>query len=261
MHSFFVGFKTGIDPIDEQIPEGIPPGYVVLIEGFLGVGKTFFATTIAATAAKAGASILFFAIDSMADEVLEDVKRRGAPVSNITIVDGFAAPNERYSKLKPPVKHRLENPDAYALLNKLAEFTNDFRNGVVIIDSLNEILMRSPGSALDIFRAFKIFAKYTNSIVVATAHTDVEEVYGILTTAEHLADMIIQIEVDPNLEEMGLYVRRMRIARARRMKVVHDWIHFEVSNGRVVEIDVKTMLKMLNKQLREMGIEIRRPPS
>jgi KaiC/GvpD/RAD55 family RecA-like ATPase len=127
----------------------------------------------------------------------------------------------------------------------------------MVVDSLNEVVMRSPGSALDLFRVFKIFTRSTDSVVVATAHTDVEEVYGVLATAEHLADVIIQIEVDPNLEEMGLYVGRMRIARARRLKVAHDWIHFEIVNGRVVEIDVKNMLKMLNKQLRELGIEVK----
>ena len=252
-----MGFRTGIEPIDEQIPEGIPPGYVVLIEGYLGVGKTFFASTIAATAAMAGAPVLFFAIDALADEVLEDLKRRGAPTDSITVVDGFAAPSERYAKLKPPSRHRLETPDAYALMNKLAEFAPEFRGGVVVVDSLNEVLMRSPGSALDLFRAFKIFAKYTESVAVATAHTDVEEVYGIITAASHLADVIIQVEVDPNLEEMGLYVRRMRVARAKRLRISHDWVHFEVADGRVVEIDVKTMLKMLSRQLKEMGIEVR----
>lgn len=245
-----------MDPLDELMPGGIPPGYLVLVEGFLGVGKSFIATSIAASAAKSGAPILFFSIDAMADEVLEDVKRRGAPADGVIVVDGFAAPNERFSKLKPPAKHRLETPDAFALLNKLAEFSADFRGGVVVVDSLNEVLMRSPGSALELFRAFKIFAKYTSSIVVATAHTDVEEVYGVLAAAEHLADVIVQIEVDPNLEEMGLYVRRMRVARARRMRVPHDWIHFEIADGRVVEIDVKTMLKMLNRQLKDMGLEI-----
>ncbi|MCC6066569.1 MAG: RAD55 family ATPase [Pyrobaculum sp.] len=251
-----MGFKTGIQPIDEQIPDGIPAGYVVLIEGFLGVGKTFFASTMAATAANAGAPVLF-SIEAMADEVVEEMRRRGASAERLVVVDGFAAPNERYSKLKPPTRHRLETPDAFALMNKLVEFAYEFRGGVVVVDSLNEVVMRSPGSALDLFRAFKIFARSTDSVVVATAHTDVEEVYGVMATAEHLADVILQIEVDPNLEEMGLYVRRMRIARARRLKVAHDWIHFEIVNGRVVEIDVRTMLKMLSKQLRELGIEMR----
>jgi len=254
--SSYMGFKTGIQPIDEQIPDGIPAGYVVLIEGFLGVGKTFFASTMAATAANAGAPVLF-SIEAMADEVVEEMRRRGASAERLVVVDGFAAPNERYSKLKPPTRHRLETPDAFALMNKLVEFAYEFRGGVVVVDSLNEVVMRSPGSALDLFRAFKIFARSTDSVVVATAHTDVEEVYGVMATAEHLADVILQIEVDPNLEEMGLYVRRMRIARARRLKVAHDWIHFEIVNGRVVEIDVRTMLKMLSKQLRELGIEMR----
>jgi RecA-superfamily ATPases implicated in signal transduction len=252
-----MGFRTGIQPIDEQIPEGLPPGYVVLIEGFLGVGKSFFASTIAATAAKAGAPVLFFAIDSMADEVLEELERRGAPLDRVTVVDGFAAPNERYLKLKPSAKYKMETPDAYALMNKLVEFVDSFRGGVVVVDSLNEVVMRSPGSVLELFRAFKIFARSTDSLVVATAHTDVEEVYGVLATAEHLTDVILQIEVDPNLEDMGLYVRRLRIARARRLKTVHDWIHFEIAEGRVVEIDVKAMLKMLNKQLKELGIEVK----
>ncbi|MEM1599083.1 MAG: RAD55 family ATPase [Pyrobaculum sp.] len=253
-----MGFKSGVAPLDEAVPEGIPAGYLVLIEGQLGVGKTFFAATMAAAAASAGRPVLFFAIDSMGDEVLEDLKKRGAPADKVTVVDGYAAPNEKFSKLKPPAKHKLETPDAYSLMNKLLEFVNEFRGGVVVVDSLNEVLIRSPGSALDLFRAFKIFARHTESVVVATAHTDVEEIYGVLAAAEHLADVIIQVEVDPQLEEMGLYVRRMRIARAKRLRVPHDWIHFETSDNRVVEIDVKTMLKMLTKQLQEMGIEIKR---
>ncbi len=167
--SSYMGFKTGIQPIDEQIPDGLPAGYVVLIEGFLGVGKTFFASTMAATAANAGAPVLFFAIDAMADEVVEEMQRRGASAERLVVVDGFAAPSERYSKLKPPTRHRLETPDAFALMNKLVEFANEFRGGVVVVDSLNEVVMRSPGSALDLFRAFKIFARSTDSMVVATA--------------------------------------------------------------------------------------------
>ena len=174
------------------------------------MGKAFFASAMAATAAKAGAPVLFFAIDALADEVVEDMRRRGAPLDKLVVVDGFAAPNERYSRPKPSMKHQLETPDAFALMNKLVEFVGEFKGGVVVVDSLNEVVMRSPGSALDLFRAFKIFARSTASIVVATAHTDVEEVYGVLATAEHLADVVIQIEVDPNLEEMGLVSSPLR---------------------------------------------------
>lgn len=72
-----MGFKTGVGPLDEQMPNGLPPGYVVLIEGFLGTGKSFIATTIASTAAKNGAPVLFFSIDALSDEVFEDLTKRG----------------------------------------------------------------------------------------------------------------------------------------------------------------------------------------
>ncbi len=121
----------------------MPPGYVILLEGFLGVGKTFFASTMAATAAKAGAPVLFFVIDALADEVVEEMRRRGAPLDKL-VVDGFAAPNERYSRLKPSMKHRLETPDAFALMNKLVEFIGEFKGGVVVVDSLNGSVNEEP---------------------------------------------------------------------------------------------------------------------
>ncbi|MFN7105348.1 MAG: RAD55 family ATPase [Pyrobaculum sp.] len=248
-----MGFRSGVEPLDSYLPEGLPEGFVVLIEGPLGVGKTFFVYNMAASAARAGAPVLIFSIDAIIDDAVGELERRGAPLEKVVVVDGFAAPGERYVKLKPTVRHRLDTPDAHMLVEKLAEFSDDFRKGVVIVDSLNEVVMRSPGSALEVFRAFKIFAKYTSSVVMTTVHTDVEEIRSVVTAVKHLADMVIELGVDPNLEEVGLYMRRMRIVRARKMRVPHDWIHYEITEGKVVEIDVKAMLKIINRQLAELG--------
>ncbi|MFN3804422.1 MAG: RAD55 family ATPase [Pyrobaculum sp.] len=234
-----MGLRSGIDPLDAYLPEGLPEGFVVLIEGPLGVGKTLY--NMAASAARQGAPVLFFPIDAFTDEVLEELERRGAPLGRVVAIDGFIAPSERYVKLKPAVRHKLDAPDAHTLMNKLVEFSDDFKKGVVIVDSLNEVIMRSPGSALEVFRAFKIFAKYTNSIIVATIHTDMEELRNVVAVIRHLVDIVIELEVDPNLEKMGLYMRRMRVVRARRMRVPHDWIHYETTDGRVVEVDIKTI--------------------
>lgn len=244
---------TGIRPIDEQIPGGIPQGYLVLIEGPLGVGKTFMAYSFAVSAMREGAPVAVIAVDALPEEVQEELETRGLATASLVIIDGFYAPTEKLSKMKGAGRAKLDVLDAKAVLDKLADLAQELRGGVVIIDSLNEILLRS-SSVFELLRGLKIFARYANAVVVGVVHTDVEDVRNALSLSEHLADFIIQADVDPELEQMGLYVRRIRIARAKRLKVSHDWIHIDIWGGEVVEVDVRALIHALNRQLKELGI-------
>jgi KaiC/GvpD/RAD55 family RecA-like ATPase len=252
------GFKTGVIPLDGQLPHGVPAGYIMLIEGPLGTGKSFFAITIAATAARQGAPVLFFSFDALPDEVADELRQHGAALERVTVVDGFVAPDEHYSRLKPPIRHRLEAVDARLFIRKLAEFAGEFRRGVVVVDSLNEMLLRSPASASDVIRALKIFTRYTDSVAVVTVHTDMEEIRAVMSAVRHMLDMVIELGTDQEFEKMGVYVRWMRVARARKLRVSHDRVYFEIVNGSVVEIDIKALIKALNKQLAEGLAVLRR---
>lgn len=247
--------RTGVEPIDQQLPpSGVPPGYLVLLEGPLGVGKTFFAYCFVKSALDAGAPAAVLAIDALPDDVLDALRSRGVNPSEVLIVDGFYAPTERINKMKLWNKSRLDVLDTRAFLDKLAELAEYVKNGLVVIDSLNEVILRS-SNVFELFRGLKIFAKYTNNIVVGIVHTDVEDVANTLALAEHLADLIIEAEVDPNLEQMGLFMRRLRIARARGLRVSHDWVHIDIVDKKVVEVDVKALLRDLNRRMAEMGIK------
>ena len=68
--------KTGIKGLDDLIEGGIPKGYLVLVSGQAGSGKTSFGLQFACSNAKAGNNALFVSLE----EEIENVKNEAAGI-------------------------------------------------------------------------------------------------------------------------------------------------------------------------------------
>lgn len=238
-----MGIRTGVTVLDAVMPYGLPERSVMLISGPLGSGKSVLGSAIVAGGLRSGFRGVIVAIDDLAESYVDILRRSGVDVDEevrtgkLVLVDGFYAPVDVVARFKANssyVHYRLSGVDGYSLIRDVAELAPLLRRSVVLVDSLNETLVRSPNMVFDIFRALKVVAYSSESIILATVHSDVEEAANTATLAEHVVDGTIQIDMDPQLEERGIRIRRLRIYRMKGLPTPSRWMHFEVVDGQVV---------------------------
>ena len=206
---------TGLDELDKCL-DPLPFGLLVVVAGPISMGKT----TLALNVAKNVGTVVWVAFDEPPEDVYDRLVSKG--IKNPVIFDGFT-PMEM---LRRGRWIRVESYDVYGIINEVARAATP--HSVIVIDSINEIVMKASTSVVEFFKAIKLVAKRSDSLALLIVHTDVEEVASSVMTAMHITDLVIEMDIDSDAEKNGTPMRRARISHYKRRKSPTPWIYYEI---------------------------------
>ncbi|MFP3302441.1 MAG: ATPase domain-containing protein [Caldivirga sp.] len=124
-----------IDPLNQLIPGGIPFGYLILVRGDLGMGKTFMVKQIA-RGILSRYPVLYVTFDDDPVSIKSELSDYEA---RLFIVDGFNL-GEPAGKSIPSVVGNVTELDSRQLLNIIQTNLPQVKARGIVIDSINDLL-------------------------------------------------------------------------------------------------------------------------
>ena len=232
--------SLGIPIIDDLLPQGIPVGSVIGVMGIPGTGKTILISISIKQVLKRNEPVIYIALDDDPHTVISELESVG--INTIKAIDNrLLMIIDCYSSLG--VSARLQYPDFIRkavvssadpakppdILDKLLTIFRDFNisNGLLVIDSLNEIMAKSdPSRVLDFVKGFKLIARKYDMLGIVAIHTKIPGFEQLEEMLKFTLDGIIELGIDESFAQMGIPLRRLRITRIKNAPHSLTWIPY-----------------------------------
>lgn len=237
--------------LSELLPTGLPYGYLILIKGDIGMGKTLLVKLIARSAALSNNKLLYVAFDDDPTAIINDL----GISDKLLVIDGFTL-SDKYRSKNPNIIDFITELEPSQLISKVSNAVQGRNVRVLIIDSLNDFVINvEPRALLMSLKQLKALSRMYNTLTLIVAHVTTEDVGNLLDNIEYIFDGVIEMEFDENMANLGIPIRRMRVKRMKGLAHSINWYYFTTSKGNIVPVDVNEVKNMLKDVLESMGVQ------
>lgn len=215
--------STGIDGLDDILDGGLARGFLYLIEGSPGAGKTTLALQFLIEGARHGEKGLYLSLAESEAELRIVVDSHGFDLQNVTICkisppEIAAQTSQHYTVFQPA---EVELADVLEMMLAKVREVNPSR---VVIDSMSELRMLARDS-LRYRRQVLSLKEFFEGLDCATLILDERYGEGHETQVQTIAHGVISLEVLPR--EYGITRRRLAVQKIRATSFregYHDYI-------------------------------------
>jgi len=258
--------SLGIPLLDDILPRGIPTGSHVLLKGPLGCGKSYIVIELAKSWIMRGSSVVYVSIDDEPEYIMDILKSIMDPSTvdsalrngNLVFIDLFTPGMDLLHQTK-----RLDigiirprggdgDYDVKSIIEALSGSVS--KSSLIVIDSLNELILRAePRSLLDFIKSVRLVSRLHGALALSVVHTG-NDVDAVIDAVEFSMSGILEVDIDPTLQQVGLVVRRVRVRRMRGVPHSLNYVHFDITDKGLVLVDIDNLIKSLNETLRRIGV-------
>jgi len=261
--------RIGIDPLDFALPEGVPRSSTIVIAGDAGTGKSVLLTHISKNFMDRGEKVVYLTLDDSPQAILEMYSSFGWDVEKylnnnlLLIIDAFTFRLRGFKiTLKSRGVVREVKPDDLSkllyVINEVINYNNMRNSGLLIIDSLNELMFRFDlTQVLDFVRSVRaVISKGKGVVSLITLHTSTDSLRELAAHLEYLVDGLIVTRIEPGLQELGIPVKQLMVRKMRGVPTNPLWIPYVIVSDGVRGVDPNKLASLVRSKLQQAIIRV-----
>jgi KaiC/GvpD/RAD55 family RecA-like ATPase len=254
--------KLGVEPLDFGAPSGFPRKSLILISGDAGTGKSVIVNQITNNLLMKGEPAVYVTLDDDPTAVIDAFRSFGWSVDEfiekglLKFIDGFSF---RLGSLKKQIKGVVREivPDdtkkMIYVINEVIEESKMVNKGILILDSINELMFQlDVSSVIDFVKTLRAAVpKARGVITIITLHTTAEALNQLKNHLEYLVDGVIDTRLDPNLQELGIPLKQLNVKKLRGAPTNPLWIPYVIVDDGIRPVDQHKLSSLIKAKLRE----------
>ncbi|MFW9977305.1 MAG: RAD55 family ATPase [Candidatus Thorarchaeota archaeon] len=251
-------YKTGIDIIDTEVPEGFPKNAFGVIRGPGGGGKSVLLNQMARYAMNSGKKAIYVCFEDTPLSVLQNLCYLGSDHKKILssgmihLIDCFSSQIlrktskfEHTTLVRDPTEPDQISDAIHSLImeNGKSEF------GGIFVDSITELFLQShPFKAVNAVKAWRAtFCKDLYIPCWATYHTGLQQFAAYDDMITYSSDIIVDTRHEPVFEGAGVLIKQFRVTKVKGAPHNPMWVTFEVDQQGIRKLTLDELRAIARK--------------
>lgn len=248
-------YRTGIDLLDELLPEGMPATSFITLSGEGGTGKSVILQQLAINFLRKCLHVIYLTSDDSPFSIEDNMSRFGwrprtyRARGKLIYIDCFSWRIHPKPKGEPGIII-VDSPtlsNITSVLNLIVSKVPPMRS-VLIIDSLTDVISTAdPSTALDTIKTWRAnLTKARGILTFASFHFGIKAFDEVEQVIDYIVDGVIDLRYDPYLMQQGVLVRQIRIRKLKGARHTTAWIYYNIySKEGVKKMDKSEVARLL----------------
>lgn len=232
-------YYTGIQPLDDELPEGFPRNAFGVIRGPGGGGKSVILNEMVKSMMHSGRPVIYVCFEDTPLSVLQSLCSLGWDHTSmfeegmIELIDCFSS-----QILGKSTKHEHtitvrdpgESDQITDALRTLIDQLGPEDLGGIYVDSITEFFIQShPFKAINTMKAWRAtFCKELQIPLWAIYHTGLQQFAAYDDTITYSSDAILDTRHEPAFQRAGVLIKQFRVTKVRGAPHNSAWVTFGV---------------------------------
>ncbi|MFW9955437.1 MAG: RAD55 family ATPase [Candidatus Thorarchaeota archaeon] len=250
-------YKTGIAPLDNEVPNGFPRNALGVIRGPGGGGKSLILNEMARSAMESGKRVIYVCFEDTPVSVLQNLSSLGwssdlLKEGLIDLVDCFS--NQILRKTVKydhtvMVRDPTEPDQISDAIQGLISDSSEKEIGGIFVDSITELFLQShPFKAVNAVKAWRAtFCKNLSIPCWATYHTGLQQFAAYDDLITYSSDVIIDTRHEPVFEGAGVLIKQFRVTKVKGASHNPMWVAFDVDQKGIKRLTLDEIKQIARK--------------
>ncbi|RLI58769.1 MAG: hypothetical protein DRO93_09325 [Candidatus Thorarchaeota archaeon] len=251
-------YRTGIQVLDREVPDGFPRNAFGVIRGPGGGGKSVILNEMARRIMESGKKVIYVCFEDTPLSVRQNLLSLGWNYSTmldagrIHLIDCFSAQILRKSTVYDytrVVRNPNEADEITEAIHATIQENGDEELGGIFLDSITEFFLQShPFKAVNAVKAWRAtFCKELNIPFWAIYHTGLQQFAAYDDMITYTSDIIIDTRHEPAFAAAGVLIKQLRVTKVKGARHNSIWVTFGVGDEGIVGLSLDDMREIARR--------------